>query len=64
MTLLDKPLRRELEIADRRYTLTIDPVGLKLTLKGHRKGVDINWKDLLNGDAAIAAALRASAAQV
>lgn len=64
MTRLDKPLRRELEIADRRYTLTIDPVGLKLTLKGHRKGVDINWKDLLNGDAAIAAALRASAAQV
>lgn len=64
MTLLDKPLRRELEIADHRYTLTIDPVGLKLTLKGHRKGVDINWKDLLNGDAAIAAALRASAAQV
>lgn len=60
MTRLDKPLRRELEIADRRYTLTIDPVGLKLTQKGHRKGVTLAWKDLLNGDAAIATALRAS----
>lgn len=60
MTLLDKPLRRELEIADRRYTPTIDPVGLKLVPKGHRKGVTMSWKDLLNGDAALAAALRAS----
>jgi len=60
MTLLDKPLRRELEIGDRRYTLTIDPIGLKLTPKGHRKGVTMTWKDLLSGDAAIAAALRAS----
>jgi hypothetical protein len=60
MTMLDKPLRRELEIADRRYTLTIDPVGLKLTPKGHRKGMTMSWKDLVNGDAALAAALRAS----
>lgn len=62
MTPLDKPLRRELEIGDRRYTLTLDPIGLKLTQKGHRKGVALAWKDLLNGDAAIAAALRASLA--
>lgn len=60
MTTLDKPLRRELEIADRRYTLTIDPAGLKLAEKGHRNGVTMSWQDLLNGDAAIAAALRAS----
>jgi hypothetical protein len=62
MTPLNKPLRRELEIADRRYTLTIDPVGLKLVQKGHRKGVAITWMDLLNGDAALAAALEASLA--
>jgi hypothetical protein len=60
MTTLNKPLRRELEIADRRYTLIIDPIGLKLAQKGHRKGVTMTWKDLLSGDAALAVALRAS----
>jgi hypothetical protein len=60
MTPLDKPLRRELHIADRRYTLTIDPTGLKLAESGHRRGITLNWEDLLNGDAAIAAALKAS----
>jgi hypothetical protein len=60
MTPLDRPLRRELHIADRRYTLTIDPTGLKLTEKGHRRGITLNWEDLLSGDAAIAAALKAS----
>jgi hypothetical protein len=42
------------------YTLTIDPIGLKLAQKGHRKGVTMAWKDLLSGDAALAVALRAS----
>lgn len=60
MTPLNKPLRRELHVADRRYTLTIDPAGLKLVEKGRRNGVTLNWKDLLNGDAALAAALKAS----
>jgi hypothetical protein len=60
MTTLDRPLRRELQIADRRYTLTIDPTGLKLAERGHRRGVTLSWEDLLNGDAAIAAALKAS----
>jgi hypothetical protein len=60
MTPLNKPLRRELDVADRRYTLTIDPTGLKLVEKGRRNGVTVHWKDLLNGDAALAAALKAS----
>ncbi|MHB1057662.1 MAG: hypothetical protein ACYC0F_07260 [Rhodanobacter sp.] len=60
MTPLNKPLRRELEIADRRYTLVIDSAGLKFTQKGHRHGVAVAWKDLINGDAALAAALEAS----
>jgi hypothetical protein len=60
MTPLDRPLRRELQIDDRRYTLTIDPNGLKLTEKGRRRGVTLSWKDLLSGDAALAAALQAS----
>jgi hypothetical protein len=51
MTKLDKPLKRELAIGDQAYVLTIDPAGLKLTLKGHRKGREIAWRDLLGGDA-------------
>lgn len=60
MTPLDKPLRRELLIDDRAYTLAIDPDGLKLTEKGKRNGLVLSWRDLVNGDAALAAALRAS----
>ena len=60
MTKLDKPLRREVEIGDKAYTLTIDPTGLKLVEKGHRKGLELSWKDLVSGDAAIASALNAA----
>jgi len=60
MTPLDKPLRRELIVGEQRYTLLIDPDGLKLTLRGHRQGVALAWKDLVNGDAALSSALRAS----
>ncbi len=64
MTPLDKPLRREVEIDGRLFTLTIDPERLKLTEKGHRKGLDLAWRDLVNGDAALAAALQATMAQL
>jgi len=60
MTPLDKPLRREVDIDGEPYTLTIDPDGLKLVRKGKRKGLDLRWTDLVNGDAALAAALQAS----
>jgi len=60
MTRLDKPIRRELQVGDDTYTLTIDPDGLRLVLKGHRKGTELRWQDLVNGDAALAAALQAS----
>lgn len=60
MTPLDKPLRREIVVGDTHYTLVIDPEGLKLTEKGRRKGIELRWKDLTTGDAAVAAALQAS----
>jgi hypothetical protein len=60
MTKLDKPVRREIEVDGKPYTLTIDPLGLKLVQKGHRNGLALTWKNLLNGDAALAAALQAS----
>jgi hypothetical protein len=60
MTPLDKPLKRELRIGDAVYTLVVDPDGLKLAEKGHRRGVELLWKDLVSGDAALATALQAS----
>jgi hypothetical protein len=60
MTPLDKPLKRELRIGEAVYTLTLDPDGLKLTEKGRRRGVELAWKDLVSGDAALATALQAS----
>lgn len=60
MTPLDKPLRREVAIDGRAYTLTIDPDMLKLVPKGKRNGLELKWTDLVNGDAALAVALRAS----
>lgn len=49
MTKLDKPLRREVAIGDKAYTLTIAPDGLKLTEKGHRKGIEMKWSEIVNG---------------
>lgn len=46
-TKLDKALRREIEIGDKAYTLVIDPQGLKLTEKGHRKGQEMSWNEIL-----------------
>jgi len=43
--------------------LTISPVGLKLTVKGHRKGHELQWKDIVSGQAALASALNASVEQ-
>jgi len=64
MTRLDKPLKRELTIRNCPYVLTVDPDGLRLTKKGRRKGVEIAWKDLVSGDAAMAVALNASLRQL
>ncbi|UHQ20343.1 hypothetical protein LVB87_04045 [Lysobacter sp. KIS68-7] len=60
MTKLDKPIRRELQIGEQLYTLTIAPDGLKLVEKGRRKGIELAWNALVSGDAALASALQAS----
>ena len=60
MTRLEKSLKRELRIKNTPYVLTIHPEGFKLTKKGRRKGIEIDWKDLVSGDEAMAVALRAS----
>jgi hypothetical protein len=63
MTKLDKVLKREIEIGGEPYILTLSPAGLKLTLKGKRKGQELAWGDLVSGEAALAAALNASLAK-
>ena len=59
-TLLEKTLKRGLSIGGRAYILAISPKGLKLTLKGRRKGLELQWDALVSGDAALAVALNAS----
>ncbi len=63
-TKLDKPLKREVLIEGKAYMLTISAQGLKLVLKGRRKGLDIAWKEIVSGEAALAAALNASLGQL
>lgn len=59
-TRLEKTLKRELSIDGHAYMLSISPEGLKITLKGRRNGLELGWKALVSGDAALAGALQAS----
>ncbi len=59
-TRLSTPIRRELEIDDDKYTLTVSPLGFKLVLKGRRKGIELAWKSIVSGDAALSTALNAT----
>jgi hypothetical protein len=59
-TKLEGELKREIEIRGKPYTVTLSPTGLKVTQKGHRKGQELRWQDLVDGQAALAVALNAS----
>lgn len=59
-TKLDKALKREVDIDGQAYMLTISPEGLKLVPKGKRNGLELAWKALVSGEAALATALNAS----
>lgn len=62
VTRLEKDLRREIEVDGAAYVVTISALGLKVVLKGRRKGLELGWKDLISGEAALATALNASLA--
>lgn len=47
-TKLEKPLKREVLVDERAYTLTIDADGLKLVEKGRRNGREMSWKQVLD----------------
>ena len=57
---LEGPLKREIDIDGTSYTLTIAPDAMSLVLKGRRKGLELKWRELVSGDAALAMALNAS----
>ena len=63
MTPLQKTLKRLLTIHGRDYVVAISPEGLKLALKGKRKGIELQWEALVSGEAALATALQASVGQ-
>lgn len=52
-TPLDRPLKRELLLDGKPYTVLIAPEGIKVTEKGKRKGQTLSWRDIISGDAAL-----------
>jgi hypothetical protein len=61
-TKLTNAFKRELDINGEKYTLTVTPEGFRLVIKGKRKGVELPWATIVNGEAALATALTASLA--
>ncbi len=59
-TKLEKTLKREIDVDGKAYMLAVSPDGLKLTEKGRRKGQELSWKGLLDGQAAAPSAAGAS----
>jgi hypothetical protein len=60
-TVLDKELKRQVTVDGVEYTVAVDPDGFRLTGKGKRTPlVELRWRDLVSGDAAMAVALNAS----
>ena len=60
-TVLDKELKRQISIDGADYTIAVDPEGIRLIAKGRRRPeVELRWRDLLSGEAAMAVALNAS----
>jgi len=60
-TVLDKELKRQITVDGQAYTVALGPDGFRLTGKGKRKpDVELRWRELLSGEAAMAVALSAS----
>lgn len=59
-TVLDKTLKREVTIEGKSFVVAISPQGFKIVPKGKRKGQEILWSAVVNGDAALATSLNAS----
>ena len=57
---LDGLIKRELRLGAEIYTVSMSPEGVKIALKGKRKGREISWETLLSGDAELAQQLKMS----
>lgn len=62
ITVLDRPLRRQVTIDGQPYVVTISPEGVRVILKGRRKGPTIPWSDILSGAVTLDAQLIGSLA--
>jgi hypothetical protein len=59
-TKLDRPIKREVQVGERLYTVTLDAAGLKVVEKGKRKGHEISWSSIVSGDTELTQDLRIS----
>ena len=63
MTRLREPLQRPLSVGGNLYTPTVDPDGFERVEKQRGKAMSRMWAESREADAALAAALQASAAE-
>ena len=57
---LESLIKRELKLGHEIYTVSMSPEGVKIALKGRRKGREMSWETLLSGDAELAQQLKLS----
>jgi hypothetical protein len=57
---LESLIKRELKLGQETYTVSMSPEGVKIALKGKRKGREISWETLLSGDAELNQQLKMS----
>ncbi|MFI5241604.1 MAG: hypothetical protein ACHQRL_01235 [Gemmatimonadales bacterium] len=57
---LDHIIKRELKLGRELYTVSMSATGVKIALKGRRKGHEISWESLLSGDAELTQDLKMS----
>jgi hypothetical protein len=57
---LESLIKRELKLGNETYTVSMSPDGVKIVLKGRRKGREISWETLLSGDAELTQQLKMS----
>ena len=46
-THLEKPLAREVLLGDAPYKVVISPTGVRVTRKGHQRGVELSWDSIV-----------------
>jgi len=63
VTPLERPIRRLIRIDDNEFVVTLTPTGVRLVLKGRRKGIEVTWRQILDGEVELHAQLAESLAQ-